>query len=173
MAIYNSKPLPVHLIDDNNIFVKDIEQKYPSGKDFSLYIYPSAEKFCALAATDQSCKVGSHVVILAVQLGSPDKDVKKAVIEEINRLIPDVNIINICHPRELGKGVPTLRFDKTIHLVNNENTLIRIDNAVRWVLAGTNLSKQRRRYTITAGIFIASLIITAFALALYYLSGSI
>ncbi len=171
MDYFDKKLLYIHLIDEGRIFTSDIEEKYLSGKNFLLHLYPSAEKLFTDAASEPLYKQGRHVVILAVQLGSPDKIVKSGLIKEIQRLIPGVNVINLCHPRELEKGISSLRNGNVIHIANNENALIRIDNALRWVLAKTNLDSKRRLYKITAGIFIISVILTAAVITIYFSIG--
>jgi len=171
MDYFDEKLLYLHLIDENNIFASDIEEKYPNGKKYLLHIYPSAEKFISDAATEKFNKRGIHVVIIAVLLGTPDKNVKYSLIRKIQEIVPDVNVINLCHPRELEKGTSSLRNDSVIHIVNNENALIRIDNALRWVLAKANLDSKRKLYKITAGVFFVSLILTALAVTIYCFSG--
>lgn len=75
---------------------------------------------------------------------------------------PGMEIITKCHKKELEKGLSTFRNGDTIYIENNENALLRIDNAVKLIIAGTDVYNKHRYYKSTIYLLFISLVITSF-----------
>ena len=160
MELLPKKLVSIHLIDENFLFADDLREKYSWEKRYQLHFYPSADSFFSdLNGKPSLCK-GNHIVVLALNLAKPDEQTAADLIKKCGNLIPGADIINICHEKELGEGVYFLRSDKVIHIVNNENALFRINNAIKWVLAKTNLDNKQRIYKFTLCLFLVSVIVS-------------
>jgi len=153
MDFIPAKHLYIHLVDENYLFEADLNERYSAGNKYLLNVYPSADKFFNDFNRRKYSKKNDHVVILAVHMGKPDKNLKSGIIERIIILIPNAEVINICHRKELEKDVSSLRKGNIIHIANNENVMFRIDNAFKWIIAKKNLENKRRICRLTAYTF--------------------
>ncbi|MFO7922333.1 MAG: hypothetical protein R6U58_01405 [Bacteroidales bacterium] len=171
MELIPKKLVTIHLIDDNFTFTDDFREKYSWKNKYSVKYYLSTDKFFKVIEDTPLSVKGNNIVILAVNMAKPDKNLKSGLINKLISFAPDADIINICHEKEIEKGVSSLRNGNLIHIVNNENTLLRIDNAIKWVLAKTNLDNKYRNYKITLWLFVASIVITALFFSLFFLTG--
>ncbi len=168
MELFPKKLVSLHLIDENFLFTDDLREKYSWEKWYQLHFYPSADSLFSDLNGKPFLYKGNHIVILALNPAKPDKQTPAELIKKCVNLIPGAEIINICHEKELGQGVYFLRSGKVIHIVNNENALFRIDNAIKWVLAKTNLDNKQRIYKFTFCLFLVSVIVSVAVYILFF-----
>ncbi|TVR72177.1 MAG: hypothetical protein EA408_07615 [Marinilabiliales bacterium] len=171
MDFIPAKLLYVHLIDENYLFEADIKERYSPGNKYILHVYPSADKFFNEFNSRKNSKKNDHVVILAVHMGKPDKYLKSGIIERIINLIPNAEVINVCHHKELEKDVSSLRKGNMIHIANNENVMFRIDNAFKWIIARKNFENKRRICRFTAFSFLVFFLFTLSGFVYVLLTG--
>jgi hypothetical protein len=157
----------LHLIDENFLLTDDIKEKYSWKSKYEVKHYPSADRFISDINKIPLSVKGTHIVILAVHLAKPDKQLTVEIINRIIGHLPGIDIIKICHEKELANETCP-RNGNIIRITNNENTLLRIDNAIKWVLAKTNFDYKYRFYNIILYSFLTSLIITLAASLVYY-----
>lgn len=157
----------LHLIDENFIFTDELTDKYSWKNKFEVKHYTSAEKFIAGNKNKLTGK-GIHIVILAVLLNKPDKELVSNIVSRITSSFPSVEIIQICHEKDADAEGSGKREGNVIKIINNENALLRIDNGLKWVIAKTNLDNKRRIYKQTLFFLVASIIISAL-FAFFYL----
>jgi hypothetical protein len=170
MDLIPKNMVSLHLIDENFLFAGEINEKYSWKNSYEVICYPSADKFISDTKTKPLLIKGTHIVILAVHLGTPDSKITNDLIELLNSLFKGIYIIRICHEKELVND-PATRIGNVIKVVNNENALMRIDNAVKWVLAKTNLDQMKRKYKLAIYILIISLLISAAIFSFFLLPG--
>ena len=170
MELFPKKLVSIHLIDENFLFTDDLREKYSWEQRYHLHFYPSAERFFLDINGKPLIFNRNHILILALNLAKPDKQTAAELIKKCINLIPGADIINICHEKELGQGVYFRRDENVIHIVNNENTVLRIDNAIKWILAKTNLENKQRIYKFTLFLFMVSAIVSA-AVYILFLQG--
>ena len=168
MELFPKKLVSLHLIDENFLFTDDLREKYSWEKRYQLHFYPSADRFFSDFYGKPLISKSNHIVILALNLAEPDKQAAADLIKKCLNLIPGADIINICHEKELGQGVYFRRNGNAIHIVNNENTVLRIDNAIKWVLAKTNLDTKQRIYKFTFCLFLISVIVSIAVYILFF-----
>ncbi len=161
MELTPEKLISIHLIDENFLFINDIKDKYAWRPKYKVNCYPSTDKFIEEIKRASLLVKCTDIVILAVNLSTPDKQGTTRLIDKLESIISGINIIKVCHSKELDKESYAIRNDNVIHIVNNENTMLRIDNAIKWVLAKSNLNNKNRIYKFIVVLFTASLIITA------------
>ncbi len=170
MVLFPKKLVSIHLIDENFLFTDDLREKYSWGKRYQMHFYPSAVSFFSDLNGKPPLYKGNHILILALNLAKPYKQTAAELIKKCINLITCAEIINICHEKELGEGVYFRRDGNVIHIVNNENTVLRIDNAIKWILAKINLGKKQRIYKFTLCFFLVSVIVSA-AVYILFLQG--
>ncbi len=161
MELLPHKTLSIHLIDENFLFTDDFRDKYSWKKKYRVSFYPSVDKFLSDIKGKPALYKGNNIIVLAINLARPDKNAATRQINMCAKLMPGVHIIDICHKKELDNGVATLRNDNVIHIVNNENTVLRIDNAIKWILAKINLEVKGRNYKIILYLFLTTLFISS------------
>ncbi len=103
-----------------------------------------------------------NIVILTTSLAQPDRSMTNVMLDKLIDSGPGMEIITICHKKELEKGLSTFRNGDTIYIENNENALLRIDNAVKLIIAGTDVYNKHRYYKATIYLLFISLVITSF-----------
>jgi len=172
MELISKKPVTLHLIDENFLFLEDIREKYSWKDKYEVKFYTSIDKFLAGAGQIHIPRNGIHIVILAVNLALPDKQLTSDLIDKFLSAFPGIYLIKICHKNELEKEVLSQSRENVFKIVNNENTLLRIDNAIKWVLAKKNIEKKSRLYKIALYVFLASLVFTSLLWLLVFLLGS-
>jgi hypothetical protein len=160
MELIPGKLVTIHLVDENFLFADDIREKYIKNNKYQVKVYPSTESFFRSVKEKASLFKKGQIVIFAVKLEKADKKITSDLINKTVSLMPDVDIINICHEKELEKGTSFIRNGRIIHIINNENALYRIENAIKWVLAKTNLENKQKLFKAVLWIMIVSLIIT-------------
>lgn len=161
MELLPHKTLSIHLIDENFLFTDDFREKYSWKKKYRVSCYASVDKFFSDVKNKPSLYKGNHIIVLAINLARPDKKSATSQINMCAKLIPGVHIIDICHKKELDNGAASFRSDNVIHIVNNENALLRIDNAIKWVLVKINMEVKRRNYKIILYLFLTTFFISS------------
>lgn len=166
MELIPGKLVTIHLVDENFLFADDIKEKYLRNNKYQVKDYPSTESFFIYVKEKASLFKEGQIVIFAVNLEKPDKKITSDLINRTVSLMPDIDIINICHEKELEKGASSIRNGRIIHIINNENALYRIENAIKWVLAKTNLENKQKFFKAVFWVMIVSLIITTTIISL-------
>jgi hypothetical protein len=158
----------IHLIDENFLFNDDIIGRYSGKNKFEVKCYPSVDKFISENIKRTLGRKGIHIVILAVQLTKPDRELSINLTRQLEIMFPRIEIIKVCHEKEVDSECSSLRDGNVLVVINNENALLRIDNAVKWVLARTNLENKNRKYKQVLVLLLLSLFASAFY---FFLSG--
>lgn len=164
MDLIPKSTVSLHLIDENFLFADDIREKYSWKNKYQVRFYPTFDKFLKDISKKPLPGKGPHIIILAVQLALPDRQVSADLVNRVISLRPGADIIKICHDKEPDAGVPAIRHGNVIHIINNDNTLLRIDNAIKWVLAKKNIENKIRRFRLALVLLLASLAVSAIAI---------
>jgi hypothetical protein len=169
MELIPENMVSIHLIDENFLFMDDIFGRYSDKKKYEVKYYPSVDKFISENEKRSLSRKGIHIVILAVQLNRTEMDLSTDLSGQLNTLFPLIEIIKICHEKEVEGEYSSLRNGNVLRVVNNENALLRIDNAVKLVLAKNNLENKNRIYKQV----LVLLLISLFSSALFILFSKI
>jgi hypothetical protein len=151
----------IHLIDENFLYTDEIAEKYSWKKKYKVSYYPSSDKFFTDNSGKKLSGPGVHIVILAVQLEKPDKQIKVDIVHRLNSIYPGLEIIRICHDKEFPGECESIRLGNVVKIVNNENAMMRIDSAIRWVVAKANLENKHRKYKLALMFLLISLFVSA------------
>jgi hypothetical protein len=152
----------IHLIDENFLFTDDITGTYSGKNKYEVKCYPSVDKFISKNNKRAFGRKGIHIIILAVHLGKPDRELSTDLTRQLEILFPAIEIIKICHEKEVENECSSLRIGNVLRVINNENALLRIDNAVKLVLAKKNLENKNRKYKQVLALLLVSLFTSAF-----------
>lgn len=169
MELIPKNLVSIYLIDENFLFMDDIIGQYSGKKKYEVKYYPSVDKFISENEKRPLSRKGIHIVILAVQLTRPDRDLSTDLTSQLNSVFPQIEVIKICHEKEVESECSSLRNGNVLRVVNNENALLRINNAVKLVLAKTNLENKNRKYKQV----LVLLLISLFSSALFILFSKI
>jgi hypothetical protein len=170
MELIPGNTVSLHLIDENFLFAAEINEKYSWKDKYEVTCYPSADKFINDAKIMPLSPKGTHIVIMAVHLGNPDSKIINELIDLLNSMFRGIYIIRVCHDKEPADDNIS-RSGNVIRVINNENAMMRIDNAIRWVLAKTNLDRMKRKYKLAMYILIISIFISVAIFSFFLLPG--
>lgn len=151
----------IHLIDDNFLLTEDIREKYSWKEKTEVNVYSSVDNFLTELSRTKYPGKRINIVILAISLAQPDRSMTNVLMDKLVDSCPGMEIIMICHKKELEKGLSTFRNGNTIYIANNENTLLRIDNAVKWVIARSDVYNKHIYYKAAVYLLFISLAVSS------------
>lgn len=152
----------IHLIDDNFLLTEDIKEKYSWKEKTEVNNYSSVDNFLTELSRMKHPGNSINIVILTTSLAQPDRSMTNVMMDKLIDFCPGMEIITICHKKELEKGLSIFRNGNTIYIENNENALLRIDNAVKLIIARTDVYNKHRYYKAAIYLLFISLVITSF-----------
>lgn len=160
MRLITGKNVTLHLIDDNFLLFDDIDNKYSWRDSYEIYYYPSTDKFIADISRLHLSGHRVHILIIAASLSMNGMDSNDFIINKVRSMIPGIHVINTSNNRSFESKDPVYRQGNVIQIINNENIMFRIDNAVKLILAGVRLDLNKRFYRLAFLLLIGSVIIS-------------
>ncbi|MBT3208784.1 MAG: response regulator [Bacteroidetes bacterium] len=165
------KKTTVHIVDDNEMYLKYLEDKFISSTTHEIHIYTSGEIFLREYISSSKKNKGIAIIVLDYYLNSINENAKNGI--EILKIIKEVNrnAEVILHSSNVDDEIEekAMRNGASNFIVKNENSFFRLQNGVQLIISNKELLKKKKQSLLTRIVFgVILLLISIFALIMRF-----
>lgn len=160
----------IYLVDDDELHLKILKNKFYTSTSYRLLTFSSGEDFLEYIIKKPINKRQYHIAILDYQMQSMNNNEAKNGIE-ILQLLKDIHpyfeAIMLSGANDEDLASKAVRLGATEFVKKNENSFTRILNSISWIISNSDLKRKKNEYKIATTVFlglIASLSISAVVL---------
>ncbi len=162
------KPANIFIVDDNELDTKMLHQEFELRTKYNVRSFHSGETFLKYLISNPPSRKQSTVIILDYNLSMLNVDAKNGIellktIREINR---DYEVIITTKYSDNEIITDALHFGAVNVVKKNENSFIRLDSNIKWILLQRGL-RRKRRNAISMLVFFFSLTILLSLIAFF------
>ena len=160
MIRFKEKNVNVYIVDDDVLLLKILENKFNKTTKYNIYTFTSGEDFLQYYISNPVKKHHVQIVILDYHL-STSNEMKNGIV--ILKYIKDIS--RSVHVMVLSGYVTQLIADKMKRLgavdciKKNENSFIRVQNTIKWIISERLIEEKRKQSKITFLVFAIIMII--------------
>lgn len=147
----------IYLVDDDELHLKILKNKFYTSTGYRLLTFSSGEEFLEYIIKKPLNKRQYHIAILDYQMQSMENNEAKNGIE-ILQLLKDIHpffeAIMLSGANDEDLASKAVRLGATEFVKKNENSFTRILNAISWIISSSDLKRKRYEYKITTRIFL-------------------
>lgn len=160
---FKDKDVNIYIVDDDVLLLKILENKFKSTTEYNIFTFKSGEDFLHYYISNPVKKSQIQLVLLDNNLSTIGTNTKDGV--EILKYIKDISMS--LHVLILSGHVTPAFSDKMIRLgadaciKKNENSFIRIQNTIKWIISERVIKDKRKQSRITFIIFAILFLIIA------------
>lgn len=168
---FKEKNVNLFIVDDDILLLKILENQFKKTSKYNIFTFKTGEDFLHYYISNPVKKHHIQIVILDYSLSTKSQTKTKDGIE-ILKYIKDIS--RKVHVIVLSGTVTPIISDKMIRLgaegciKKNENSFIRIQNKIKWIISERVIRDKRKQSKITFYIFSAILVLIAIIGALKY-----
>lgn len=152
---FKDKDVNIYIVDDDVLLLKILENKFKSTTEYNIFTFQTGEKFLHYYISNPVKKSQIQLVLLDNNLSNIGNTSKDGV--EILKYIKDISLT--LHVIILSGHVTSSFSDKMIRLgadaciKKNENSFIRIQNTIKWIISERVIKDKRKQSKSTFLIF--------------------
>ena len=169
----NKNQVNIFIVDDNELDAKVMMQEFELNTNYEIKLFHSGEHFLKQIIANPPLKKDIVIIILDYILNSTNIEAKNGI--EILKIIKEINIdyevIMISSSADVDIVTSAIHYGAVTFVKKNENTFLRLQNNINWIISKKNLKRKRRSTIGTVFLFLAILIVisvTALVLANYF-----
>ncbi len=172
MSNIKDENVNVYIIDDDELHLRILKNKFVTSTSYSLYTYLTGEEFVYEMDLAYLQKRQVHIVILDYVLKTDsNKDVMDGleVLEIIKKRNPKIEVIILSGNNDEDLSAKALELGANNYIRKNENSFLRLQNSIKWIISEKNLEKKRRDSKISIKIFILIIFIIILIFGILYI----
>ncbi|HBS88447.1 MAG: hypothetical protein A2W91_14965 [Bacteroidetes bacterium GWF2_38_335] len=172
MAEINTQNVQIYLVDDDELQLKIIRNKFLTSTDYQLRTFTSGEEFLETIIRKPLNKWLHHIVILDFQLHSTSNhDAKNGleILQILKGINPAIQVIMLSGVSDEDIQQKATRFGAVEFIRKNENSFTRINNAIKWIISSNDLKRKQRASKMALGLFLSVLGSAAILVVTLYL----
>jgi len=151
----------IYIIDDDEMLLKILKNKFSTNTNYKLYTFKSAEEFIADYIKYPFSKRQVHIVILDFLLNgnyqSPEYNGIEA-LKAIKKLNKSINVIMLSGVEDVDIATSAMKLGAESFIKKNENSYLRIQNQIKFIVSQKSLNRSQFDKILSRNIFIAALI---------------
>lgn len=147
MKEFLQKAVNVHLVDDDEFYLKIFKNKFQTTTDYVVHTYSCGEDFLKELKQNPIPGNQKHVVILDYYLrtkANQDALDGNEVLREIKLLYPDMDVIMLSGTNEEAIVDKAIELGAFAFIKKNENSFLRIHNNIKRSLSKNRLKKREK-----------------------------
>ncbi|MBN2682519.1 MAG: response regulator [Bacteroidales bacterium] len=161
----------VYLVDDDELHLKILKNKFYSSTGYRLVTFTSGEDFLEYILKKPINTRHYHIAILDYQMHSNNNNEAKNGIEILQLLKdihPEFEVIMLSGANDEDLAGKAIRLGATEFVKKNENSFTRILNAISWIISNSDLKRKKFEYKIATSVFLGLLATLSVSLAVLY-----
>lgn len=155
------KNITIYIIDDDVLLLKILENKFRKTTNYNIFTFNTGEAFLHHYINNPTPKKHFEIAILDNNLSTKDASNKDGIeilkyIKEISQKLKVIILSGYVTPLMSDK---MLRLGAEACIKKNENSFIRIQNNVNWLVSDYVIQKKQKQSRITFLLFFFVLIV--------------
>lgn len=148
----------VYIIDDDELHLKILKSKFETSTQYNVSTYTTGEDFLYSILTNPVNKKQVHIVLLDYLLKSSDGDANKngnEILQVIKSNYPELEVIMLSGVEDVDVATSAMQMGAVTFVKKNENSFLRINNSIKWIVSEKDLAKKKRSSFQTLYLFLS------------------
>lgn len=137
-----SNPIFLYVIDDQSSYIDDLRQNYSQSSKYILREFGSPQLFIDSLSREKPTGKKIRIAVIALRPASLQESSPEVLTQKLLLEFPDLHIVKISAEKEMPADESYKRSGNLIFVIKNENTLLRIDNSIKWIIARRTLERK-------------------------------
>jgi hypothetical protein len=137
-----SNPIFLYVVDDQSNYIDDLKQTYSQSSKYILKEFSSPQLFIDSLSGEKPSAKKIRIALIALRPASLQESSPEVLTQKLLLEFPDLHIIKISSEKEMPADESYKRSGNLIFVLKNENTLLRIDNSIKWIIARRTLERK-------------------------------
>ncbi len=167
MKRYAEENVILYLVDDNELYLKVLEQKFRNTSSYIINTFSTGEKFLDYILSNPPHKHSCPIAILDYNLTTLNnleaKDGIK-ILKTTKDIHSEIEILMLSSEENMQIADSAIKLGATTFIEKNDNSFLRLSNNIKWILSQKvlNLRKEHNKFAqiIFFSILVVSIIIT-------------
>jgi len=144
-------------MDEHRNFIEDIKKRFSDPTKYRIFSSGSNPDFLKIFNNERECH-NCKVAILTVNDSKEQSLLIENLTREIKKIDPASGLILVFSPENSEEIKKAIRFNIDAYIPKNDNTVLRLHNAVKKLISEYNLVIYRKRRNFSIYIFLAFLL---------------
>lgn len=151
----------IYIIDDDEMLLKILKNKFSTCTGYKLYTYTDGVKFIEEYTKFPFSKRQIHIVILDYMLTTTGKsdDNGLVILKKIKAINSDVDVIMLSGIEDVDVATTAIKSGAVSYIKKNENSYLRIQNQVKYIISQKMLSRSRTHNKYARNLFLLAMAI--------------
>jgi DNA-binding NarL/FixJ family response regulator len=157
---FKEKDVNIYVVDDDVLLLKILDNKFKKTTDYNIFTFRSGEEFLQYYISNPVKKNQIQIVILDYNLSTKETKSKDCIeiLKYIKEISQNVNVIVLSGYVTSLISEKMLRLGAVACIKKNENSYIRIQNTIKWVVSEQVIKKKKKQSKRTFLVFFLFLI---------------
>jgi len=170
MAKIKESRVNIYIVDDDEMSLKILKNKFSSCSGYRVFTYKNARDFIEEFNRFPFAKRHVHIVILDYVLNHANYEGNGIdILKKVKEINSQVEIIILSGLEDVDVASTAIKSGAVAYIKKNENSYLRIQNQVKYVISQKSLSMSKHHNIIARVAFVASIVVLAvFAVIVFF-----
>ncbi len=169
MKRFDDENVILYLVDDNELYLKILEQKFTDTTNYIVNTFSTGEKFLDYILANPPHKKSCPIAVLDYNLTTLNnleaKDGIK-ILKTTKDIHSEIEIIMLSSEDDIDIATSAMKLGASTFIKKNDNSFLRLSNNIKWILSQKTL-KLRKKHNRCAQIIFLSFLAITIILAFY------
>lgn len=170
MARIKESKVNLYIVDDDEMSLKILRNKFSSCFNYRVYTYKNGHDFLEEFMRFPFTKRNIHIVILDYAVNSISTDGSSIdLMKKIREVNSQIEIIMISGLEDVDVASAAIKAGAVAFIKKNENSYLRVQNQVKYIISQKSLNRSKQHNKLARVVFVASmLVLAAFAILVFF-----
>ena len=151
----------IYIVDDDILLLKILENQFKKTTKYNILTFKTGEDFLHYYISNPVKKTKIQIVLLDYNLSTKGSVVKDGIeiLKYIKDISKNVNVIMLSGQITPIISDKSLRLGAETCIKKNENSFIRIQNNIKWIISERVIKDKKRKSKFTLKVFLLILVI--------------
>lgn len=161
----------IYIVDDDEMSLKILKNKFSSCSNYRVFTYKNGHDFLEEFTRFPFAKRHIHIVILDYVLNTMNNEGNGIdLMKKIKDINSQVEIIMLSGLEDVDVASSAIRSGAVAFIKKNENSYLRIQNQVKYVISQKSLDKSKNHNVMARVVFALSVLVLAIFAVIVFLT---
>jgi two-component system OmpR family response regulator len=137
-----SKEVIIFLVDDDALYLKNLQLQFTESTDFTIHTFPTGEK-CL-----ENLHLKPNIVVLDYNLSGVDKNAINGIqtLDRIKGISPFINVVMLSEQDKIEIAVDCMHHHAFDYVVKSETAFVRLQKTIAGILQFDKMRKELNWY---------------------------
>jgi len=174
MKRFKEENVYIYLVDDNEMFLKVLENKFKNSTNYFVQTFSSGEAFLDNILSYPPSKKTVCVAIIDYNLTTLENvDAKDGlkILKTAKEINSDIEFIMLSAEQNPDVATTALEYGAKTFISKNDNSFVRLENNIKWIISQRILDVRKKHNRCSQKLFLASIIIVLIIISIFYFKG--